>query len=235
MHPRESGSAIDELVVVVPVNDEEALLAECLDALRVATTAAATPGGPVVRIVAVLDNCVDRSAAIAAESPGVETVVVAHRNVGAARADGVAHAMRTSGARHPSRLWIANTDADSRVPADWVTHQLELAASGTTVMLGSVTPDPRDLTPFQYAAWRQRHDTDDSGVARVHGANLGIRADAYLAAGGFPSLPEHEDVLLAKRVDAAAVVTAGCCHVVTSARTDGRTPGGYSAYVRENY
>jgi hypothetical protein len=68
----------------------------------------------------------------------------------------------------------------------------------------------------------------------VHGANLGIRASAYLATGGFRSLRTAEDHAL------LAAVTEACCPVLqasditvqTSARRLARAPAGFSHLLR---
>jgi hypothetical protein len=56
----------------------------------------------------------------------------------------------------------------------------------------------------------------------------------YRRAGGFPSNAEHEDVLLARRIRSLGgrVVSAAGHPVLTSARLDGRTPGGVAGYLR---
>jgi hypothetical protein len=72
----------------------------------------------------------------------------------------------------------------------------------------------------------------------VHGANLGVRADAYLRAGGFATLPEHEDVDLVARLRAdprVDVRPSDAADVLTSGRTTGRTPGGYAGYLRASF
>ena len=69
----------------------------------------------------------------------------------------------------------------------------------------------------------------------MHGANLGVRASTYLAAGGFPPEPAHEDRLLVDRVnalpDAVAIATIGA-PVHTSDRLEGRVRRGVSSDLR---
>ena len=67
----------------------------------------------------------------------------------------------------------------------------------------------------------------------MHGANLGVRADAYLAAGGMPELTVSEDVALvgALRGAARAVVSTGRIPVVTGARRDSRVTGGFAHHL----
>ena len=70
----------------------------------------------------------------------------------------------------------------------------------------------------------------------MHGANLGVAADAYRRDGGFLAAPEHEDTDLVERLfDAGVVVVASDGFTVeTSGRHVGRTPGGYARYLRED-
>ena len=156
--------------------------------------------------------------------------------VGAARAAGVARLLRTeaslgSAARH---VWIACTDADSAVPPEWLVSQLRHARFGVELLLGTVRPDPQELADGLLAAWRLRHLIAD-GHPHVHGANLGVRGDTYLAAGGFPDVPTGEDVLLSMAIRDAGglVVSTGSSTVLTSGRRDGRAPGGFAEYVRQ--
>jgi len=82
-----------------------------------------------------------------------------------------------------NRLWLANTDADSVVPRDWLIRMVDAADAGVQVVLGTVAPDV-ELPQTLRAAWIARHQLHD-GHPHIHGANLGIRADTYLALGGW--------------------------------------------------
>jgi hypothetical protein len=233
------GHPIAAFVVVVPVRDEEELLPRCLSGLRdaIATLAAAHPEVR-THVVLVLDSCTDASAEIARAS-GFPVVEIASQNVGYARAYGVAAALSTQSASAqstpPAQTWIANTDADSVVPHNWLTHQLELANRGAQLMIGTVRPDVADLDPDRVSAWLATH-VPGTANGHTHGANLGIRADAYALLGGFESAPEHEDVALVESARCAGLdlVASDECWVLTSGRTDGRTPGGYARYIRED-
>jgi hypothetical protein len=70
----------------------------------------------------------------------------------------------------------------------------------------------------------------------VHGANFGIRADTYLALGGWRGdLSCNEDIDLARRADAATgvrILRTAALPVLTSARLTGRAPDGFSSYLR---
>jgi len=224
--------SVSALVVVVPVHDEAELLGRCLTALGVAVWTARRKGlRCVVRIV--LDDCSDDSALIAARHPFM--VVRSDAGVvGAARARGVDAALRELGGVPAHRMWIANTDADSAVPANWLTLQADLAAASADVVLGTVRPDFTDLSPEYRENWLRTHVPGEP-AGNVHGANLGIRAETYAAAGGFAHVPQHEDVMLVdqSRRLGARIVASDAAEVATSARTVGRTPGGYAAFIRD--
>lgn len=231
MRPR-----IEHVVVVVPAHDEELLVGRCLGALRTArqTAVAALPGLS-VDLVLVLDRCTDGTRSVAAQHSGVRLLDLAGSGVGAARAAGVQDGLSRSTCP-PARTWLASTDADSVVPDSWILDQVRLANAGADVVVGTVRPDPQDLSPTQLAAWRATR-VPGRPNGHVHGANLGVRADTYLRVGGFPDRPEHEDVdLVASLVAAGArVVATDACDVLTSGRAVGRTPGGYAGYLRSRF
>ncbi|ROS30790.1 glycosyltransferase family 2 protein [Cellulomonas sp. PhB150] len=220
--------AIARIVVVVPAHDEEELLTHCLASIERARPQAGAP----VDVVVALDDCHDGSSGIVRRFDALE-VVLAARAVGAARAAGVVAGL-VLGDDDPAEVWIASTDADSVVPENWLRVQRELADAGADVVLGTVRPDPRDLTSAQLAAWRATR-VPGRPNGHVHGANLGVRADAYARAGGFAPLAEHEDVDLVARLRADPLVVLEAsdeADVLTSGRTTGRTPGGYASYLR---
>jgi len=68
----------------------------------------------------------------------------------------------------------------------------------------------------------------------VHGANLGMRASAYLAADGFRPLRTAEDhaLVAAATRGGCTVVQAGDIAVETSARRHARAPRGFSHLLR---
>lgn len=222
---------LSDIRVVVPCRNEELRLASCLQAIDTARSVLRSVQPDVtIEVVVVLDRCTDRSAEIARRWPRVIAVPSDHGQVGAARATGVSQAWtRTT---RPDRSWIACTDADSLVPADWLRTQWALAASGADVVLGTVRPDPREITPQDLQVWLDEHDLGD-GHEHVHGANLGVRGSWYARVGGFRALPAHEDVELVRRLRAegARVVSTGRSPVITSARLTGRAPEGMASYL----
>jgi glycosyltransferase involved in cell wall biosynthesis len=207
--------------VVIPVHDEEKVLADCLEAVRWAAMDPLLDAEP-VEIVVVLDACADRSAAIAIQHKA-QIVSLNARCVGAARALGASLAL-DYGAR-----WIAFTDADTIVPANWLSAQLDLYADATC---GQVSIEDWSGYP---SAVRERYLRDYSMDARhIHGANLGISAAAYRAAGGFTALQLGEDAalvssLLERKGD---VRFAGPARVSTSARWESTIEGGFASMLR---
>jgi glycosyltransferase involved in cell wall biosynthesis len=206
--------------VVVPAHNEERLIKFCLESLL---DAAAHPAldGEAVEIIVVLDACTDQTGPIA-QLEGVTTLSVDSHNVGLARQHGAAKAI-TLGAR-----WLAFTDADCVVAADWLITQLNLKADA---VCGTVAVNDWGF----YGDRMQQHfastynDTD--GHQHIHGANMGVSVAAYLAVGGFAGLSSSEDVALveALRQHGAAIAWSSAPRVVTSVRQDYKAPGGFGA------
>lgn len=218
--------------VVIPARNEEDLLPRCLASVRRARDQLAAVEPAVrVSVTVVLDECDDGSAAAVAASPGARGLRVEAGSAGAARALGARIALEEP--FPPAGLWLANTDADSVVPANWLVHQAALAAAGVELMAGTVEPDPADLDQARLAVWLSAHELAD-GHSHVFGANLGIRGDLYLRSGGFQPLAHGEDralVAAAKRLGAVWRATDGC-RVRTSGRLHGRARGGFADYLR---
>jgi glycosyltransferase involved in cell wall biosynthesis len=230
--------SVQLVVVVIPVRDEAERIAACLDALASAIDAVVgdrrRPTGPRVRTVVVLDRCSDGTAEIVISYPWVETVVCSAGRVGAARAIGVQHALSQETVA-PERVWVATTDADSRVPTDWLSHQLAHAAQGADLFRGLVEPDRVECGPSAYAAWFTEYVQAD-GHGHVHGANLGVRGDAYEICGGFDQLAAFdEDVTLSRNAQnkRLRVVASAQARVATSGRLRGRVEaGGFAGFLQ---
>lgn len=222
---------IRHIGVVVPAADEEDRIAACLDSLARASHQLITHRpGVSVHVVVVLDDCRDGTAGIVAGRPLVRVAIAGARCVGAARAIGTA--LATDVPQPAEEIWTAHTDADSQVPAEWLTTMVAAADAGVDLVLGTVTPGA-ELSRSVRHAWEQRHRLRD-GHPHVHGANLGIRAATLRQLGGWRSLDTGEDADLAARAAAAGVATrrTGAIAVHTSARADGRAPHGFSSYLR---
>jgi hypothetical protein len=200
-------------------------------------------------ITVVLDSCTDRSADITAgyvaSDPRFAAVQVRLGSTGASRAAGVVAAagpgtgagrVTDTGAwpgQWPGHVWLANTDADSAVPENWLVRQVELADAGADAVLGSVEPDPAGTDPAVLRRWLERHPFREDHP-HIYGANFGVRASAYLAAGGFPRTRAHEDRILVEnlRKQAYSVLATDTIRVLTSGRTHARAPQGFAAYLR---
>lgn len=232
---------IRQVAVVIPVHNEEQLLPGGLAAVRTAADALqAHRPGTAVSILVALDSCTDGSAAVAAQLAAVDrrisTLQVSFRSVGGSRRAGNRAALLASnkwGLPFASPgLWLANTDADSCVPVNWLLRQVELAGLGADAVLGTVEPDPEGMESELLRRWHARHQLGENH-AHVHGANLGVRASAYVLAGGFPGLRSHEDRALVDRLrkNGAVVWSTDTIRVRTSGRTEGRAPQGFGAYL----
>jgi hypothetical protein len=221
---------IEAVGVAVPAHNEETLLPDCLLALRRAASRLSVP----VRVLVVADSCTDRTVAVA-RACGVHVAGIGARNVGAARATGMTALLRLMPRLDPAAVWLATTDADTVVPADWLRRQLGYADQGWDVVLGTVTvADWSEHPPHVPAAFTARYESGGRPHPHVHGANLGIRASAYLAAGGFRPLRSAEDhALLAAATEAGcSVLQASDIAVQTSARRQARAPDGFSHLLR---
>lgn len=217
---------IEAAGVVIPAHNEQELLPSCLTAARQAAGQLTIP----VHLVVVADACTDRTAAVA-RAHGAEVVEVTARCVGAARQAGVGQVLQVTRHLDPAAVWIATTDADTRVPARWLHRQLRFADQGWRGVLGTVTVGDwgdhpsrvQRLFAQRYRAWHRHHP-------HVHGANLGFAADAYLRVGGFRPLPTAEDHALVDELVAAGIPLLRTTRipVVTSARSRARAPGGFS-------
>ena len=219
---------------MVPAHDEEELLPACLAGLaEAAAVATAERAGLRVRIVVAADACGDSTVAVA-ERAGVQVVSLTARNVGLARAAGLDALLRPGSWDEPppapGALWLATTDADSMVPANWLSGQLRQAEAGWDAVVGTVTVTNwtgyADTTVREFA---RRYGTWQDWHPHVHGANLGFTAAAYQAVGGFPALRTGEDraLVLSLQASGFGVLRSAAVSVITSARVRYRAPAGF--------
>ena len=220
--PSDDGAPLREIMVVVPAHDEQDRLPGCLASIAVAADRVDVP----VRVTVVLDSCSDRTMdAIVAP---VRAVTVHVGNVGVARATGFAD----TSAGDPT-VWLATTDADCVVPSNWLADQIVHYTRSIQAVVGTVVVDWREHS----AATRLRYDrlyrTGGATHDHVHGANLGVRADAYWRVGGFRGLAVGEDVDLVQRLVAAETPLVWDANnaVLTSDRRDPRASGGFGDFV----
>lgn len=208
--------------VLVPAHNEAASMARCLQSIRRAALHPALRG-EAVQVVVALDDCSDATASICRQQR-VDTVRLQARCVGVARAAAAAQLLQ-QGAR-----WLASTDADSEVPPEWLVAQLEGRCDAFCGLV-DIASTSRDGRRLRRAFRKGQPWGDDHG--RIHGANLGVSARAYRAAGGFAPLRCGEDVALVSRLQClgANVRWAGAPVVMTSARLVGRATGGFATYL----
>jgi glycosyltransferase involved in cell wall biosynthesis len=208
--------------ILVPAHNEAASIERCLQSIRRAALHPALHS-EAVQVVVALDSCSDATESICRQQ-WVDTVRLEVRCVGVARAAAAAELIGR-GAR-----WLASTDADSEVPPEWLVAQLEGRCDAFCGLVDIATTS-RTERRLRRAFQQQQQWGDDHG--RIHGANLGVSAQAYLAAGGFAPLRCGEDVALVRRLQrlGADVRWAGAPVVMTSGRLVGRATGGFSAYL----
>jgi len=232
--------------VVVPARDEQDHIVACLRSLR--RSLRKLPAGTVVAVTVVLDRCTDatpeRVDEVIVDWPEAEAVRAedtlsrsGKADVGALRSLGLRRALARLDAHSPDQIWLLSTDADTTVPPGWVAAHLRLAGAGADGVAGlAELTDGIHLRPdvlHRYGAivadrlHGHRHE-------HVYGANLGFRADAYLAVGGFPDEGPGEDHGLWRRMAVAGYrlehpMGVG---VRTSARVRGRAEGGLADLIR---
>lgn len=217
---------IEAAGVVIPAHNEQDLLPSCLTAARQAAAEVALP----VHLVVVADACTDRTAAVA-RAHGAAVLETRARCVGAARRAGVRQVLHATRRIDPAAVWIATTDADTRVPRSWLHRQLRFAGLGWKAVVGTVTVDDwADQPPRVQRLFARQYQAGQEHHPHVHGANLGFAADAYLAVGGFRPLPTAEDHALVDDLLAARVplMRTAQIPVVTSARSSARAPRGFA-------
>lgn len=219
---------VDAVGVVLPVHDEEELLPGALDALEIAVNSLSPSIS--CRVAIVLDQCDDGSSAIArrwGDRFGALVIQRGCRNVGLARRAGCLALLARWPGKDPAQVWLATTDADSRVPQDWLTVQLEAHMSGADLWAGRVRVAEDSATVLR---WMERYAAERSPI---HGASLGFSAALYTRLGGFRGLQSGEDRDMHQRTEAAGfrVVYDFRAVVTTSSRRNGRAPEGFAGVL----
>jgi len=227
-----------DVVVTVPARDEAATVGRAVVDLRRALHAARALGRvrhATVEVVA--HRCHDATATVAADALGPDgrvTLDDASWSVGQVRDLGVRRGLDRLGSP-PTDTWVLSTDADTRVGVRWVVDVLAHARRSHAVGVVGLAPlDRWRGSPAGRAAYDRllasglragdtlhQHD-------HVYGANLAVRADAYLAVGGFPAVLHGEDQALVDRLAQAGHRLLRTCEITvrTSGRLVARAPGG---------
>lgn len=208
------------IAVVIPAHNEAAYIGSCLERIEVAVELARSHGHD-SSVYVVCDACDDATESLVSLA-GYIPLVIADRNVGKARAHGSERAIRDGAA------WLAFTDAETEVSDAWLINQLNLRSD---VVCGTVQVNDWGI----YGSLMKRHFAatyfDVDGHRHIHGANLGISAEAYQSVGGFPSVENSEDVHIVRAMEARGfrVAWSNLPRVVTSARVEFRATAGFGA------
>jgi cellulose synthase/poly-beta-1,6-N-acetylglucosamine synthase-like glycosyltransferase len=221
--------------VVVPAQNEEMTIARCIES--VIASHRACGGRTRLWMVVVADTCSDETVARARRALGDhgEVLECAPGSPGTARRLGVAAVMEHFRDVAPGRVWLANTDADTHVPVDWLQHHLDHADDDASAVAGIVQLDTGGVPLEVIRTYDETYRLNGDGThAHVHGANLGVRADAYLDVGGWSHLAVAEDHCLWHRLKLRGWRLRSCVNsvVVTSARLHGRAVGGFADTLR---
>lgn len=243
----ESAGAKCSVVVGIPVHNEEAFIGRCLAALagQIATDAFA--------VVALLNNCTDRSCAVVRGLAGqLPFRLHIHQywldpaclNAGVARRLAMEHAAEYV---EPGGV-LMTTDADSEVAADWIETNLAWLSQGADAVAGMALLDEADAArlPAELHAAETRvillatlldeidwhvdplaHDPWPRHTEHS-GASIAVRASLFHRAGGIPAIPLGEDRAFFDQLGAidAKIRHAPDVRVRVSGRVAGRAKGG---------
>lgn len=221
------------VAVVIPARDEASGIGATIASVQHALREASRVGRALsTTVVVIADSCLDRTALVAESVLGCNDAVleVGFRNAGSARAAGCAHA--TSLLDGPDDLiWVANTDADSLVPADWILRQLDHADKGWVCVSGMVELVTDDLDLRTAFDGLYRRHVSAAWHPHVHGANFGVRADVLALVGNFADISTGEDHDLWERIGRQGLRRRADPSLVvrTSDRRVGRAPDGFAA------
>lgn len=233
-------------LVAIPARDEADSIGACLGAVALAARAARA-GGRIrsAHVAVVAHRCADGTAQLARDAladAGLDGWLVVEDevspSVGAARSTAVRAALGRWPGLDPRATWLFSTDADSTPPADWMIGLLEeveghpdapAAARGLVALEGwAASPEAQRRYDAIIAAGTHGDDHD-----HVYGANLLVRLDAYLAAGGFPDVASGEDHALVAALRRLGHRVPGVFRPVvpTAGRTRARARDGLGALL----
>jgi hypothetical protein len=232
------------VVVVVPAHDEEQTIAGTLrtvtDSLEHARHHRLVDRAS-IQVVA--HRCQDRTAATARAAVGdlhhaQVTSDESSRTVGQVRDKAARRGLATLRSRADA-TWVLSTDADTHVGTTWVADILTTARRDRTVgVVGLADLDhwagnADGHTDYQLLLASKMRPGTLHAHDHVYGANLGVRADAYLDVGGFPDVRVGEDQALVDALTARGhrLSRTTEVRVVTSGRLRGRAPGGLADHL----
>ncbi len=239
-------------MVAIPARNEADRVTACLTSvLRSVERAIEADVVDRVHVVVVAHRCEDDTATNAAQAlaagtgilVGSDVLTLSHRaDVGAVRRLAIDHGLRRLGT-DPERTWLFSTDADTVVGSDWVSLGIyEAECADAVATLGMTTLDHWHGSEAAHAAYQAIIEDgliiDDDGTvshSHVYGANMLVRADAYLSVGGFPPRGTAEDHQLAAALieHGHPVARSRTWVVTTSGRTVGRAHHGLAALLQQ--
>lgn len=256
-------ACVQPCIVAIPAKEESERLPECLNALADQREASGRLlGHSAFGVVIFANNCFDdsaevaRSMALALPFPTrvcEASLLPPFAHAGGARraAMDVADAWLSERGKHDGV--ILTTDADSRVPPDWIASNLSAIEAGADAVLGRVGLDDEGerlpaalhhrgaleeayetllteiaalLDPVDYNPWPHH--------ATISGASIAVTREAYNRVGGLPCVPLGEDKALIARLKRHDARIRFCprIEVTTSGRIFGRAPGGVADTLR---
>jgi hypothetical protein len=241
-----------EAVVAIPVRDEADRIGACLHALDHQRH---RPN----RVTLLLNNCSDATETIArrmASSLRFQLEVIntdlPPNKIGAGHARRLA--METAATRAFLDDVLLTTDADTIVPPEWVTRNLDAIAAGAEVVCGRAMIDPfealsipqhlhaddalerRLVSLLDQLAWHLDPEPHDPlpRHTEASGASIGVTVRAYRCAGGIPDIASGEDRAFVRALWMmdARIRHDPAIYVTVSGRTIGRARNGMADTMR---
>ncbi|MEO6126145.1 MAG: glycosyltransferase family 2 protein [Ilumatobacteraceae bacterium] len=222
-------------MVAVPARNEQDHIEACVRSIR---TAVANVRDVMVVAVVASDGSTDDTEGVInrLHRPWAPVHLIRGRwqSAGGARRAAIVHGLTVAthaGHVDTHAVWIATTDADTIVAPDWLAAHIAYAEAGFDAVAGTVDLiRDDDLTNPLLTAFTESYTIDADSHPHVHGANMGVRADAYLAADGFPHIDVAEDHALWNELRRQNYRTISPLNVrvSTSARRSGRAVGGFA-------
>jgi cellulose synthase/poly-beta-1,6-N-acetylglucosamine synthase-like glycosyltransferase len=217
--------------IIIPARNEEKLISRCLHSVNMA--AQQLPAFCTYDVILAVDASSDQTFDISNDIIGENGIAfnIDVESVGTARKLATELALQ----RYKGDLWqcwLANTDADCEIPLQWLVTHLDHALSGTQALAGIISIDNFDehnnYVPQRFKDSYLLHP--DGTHPHIHGANLGVRADAYIRSGGWNCINTAEDHDLWNRLATLSIPmrSDSHCSVITSGRRMGRAPHGFA-------
>ncbi|GEP09083.1 glycosyltransferase [Methylobacterium gnaphalii] len=244
-------------IVAIPIFNEVERIEGCLKSVSGQEGLGASGLGALL----FLNNCTDGTGQVVASlrnGLGIPVRVVertfAGANAGWARREAMEAAAAWLEEAGAADGVLLTTDADTRVPPDWVARNLAIIAEGIDAVAGQITLDSDDAVrlPDALHARGQREGAYEALLVELEawidplphdpwprhwttsGATLAVRLATYRQVGGMPALAVGEDRAFVSSLlgsDARVRHEPGVS-VVTSGRLEGRAPGGAADTMR---